>query len=203
MGQITVSAFDLDQPPFSRWKGQAEFWKTLREKLGVALSKTQGGPRGYQFGGRTDVDDLAGQLRNNLELFPDVSNISFGWVALFIFLYILVVGPLDYFFLKKVVKRLELTWVTFPAVVIVVSTVSYFTAYALKGNDLLINKTDLVDIDLDGKTAYGHTWFTLFSPRIQHYTIGIEPAAPVWCATPADEKKAAEVTLSWMGRPDS
>jgi hypothetical protein len=210
MGQVTIMAFDLDQPPLSRWiaAGQSEFWKKFRKEMGVSLTKGSQanqfggvGPRGYGRGA-TD-DDLAGQLRNELERFPDVSNISFGWVALFIFLYILVVGPLDYFFLKKVVKRLELTWITFPAVVVAVSTVSYFTAYYLKGNDLLINKTDLVDIDVNGKTAYGHTWFTLFSPRIQHYTIGIEPAAPVWSAAPPDDKKASAVTLSWLGRPDT
>ncbi len=202
MGQVIVTAFDLDQLPFSRWPGQGKFWEKLRKDLGVLLVRGQTGPMrgGFRPGNAVDGDDLASQLRYNLELFPDVSNISFGWVALFIFIYILVVGPLDYFFLKKVVKRLELTWITFPTVVIVVSTVSYFTAYALKGNDLLINKTDLVDIDVAGKTAYGHTWFTLFSPRIQHYTIGIEPGAPTWCTA---DKQPGDVNLSWMGRPDS
>jgi hypothetical protein len=93
--------------------------------------------------------------------------------------------------------------------VLVVSVVSYFTAYALKGNDLLINKADLVDIDVgvdpEGRpvwTSYGQTWFTLFSPRIQHYTIGLEPAAPNWGREPNEEDKASTVLLSWMGRPD-
>src|SRR5205823_1786103 len=139
---------------------------------GNGLSARQQDERFNRFGGQPRTD-LAGDLRNNLEQFENVSNISFGWVALFIFIYILVVGPLDYFFLKKVVKRLELTWITFPTVVLVVSAVAYFTAYALKGNDLRINKLDLVDIvgELDekgahseGTRAYGSTWFTLFSP---------------------------------------
>ena len=43
--------------------------------------------------------------------------IPFGWVAFFIFLYILLIGPGDYFFLKKVLKRMELTWITFPTIV--------------------------------------------------------------------------------------
>ena len=90
--------------------------------------------------------------------------ISFGWVALFILIYIIIVGPLDYYFLKRVVKRLELTWITFPTVVITISVASYFIAYYLKGNDQLINKVDLVDIDLQTRQVYGHTWFTIFSP---------------------------------------
>ena len=38
---------------------------------------------------------------------------------------------------------------------------------------------DVVDIDLRTRRAeaVGHTWFSLFSPRIQHYTIGVEPRA--------------------------
>src|SRR5205085_6149013 len=114
------------------------------------------------------VEDLASQLQHNLENFPDVPVVSFGWVALFILIYIIIVGPLDYFFLKKVVKRLELTWITFPAVVIVISAVAYFAAYYLKGKDLRINKIDVVDVDLRGGNVYGNTWFTLFSPRIQN-----------------------------------
>jgi hypothetical protein len=46
---------------------------------------------------------------------------------------------------------------------------------------LRINKIDLVEIDLHGPgQVYGQSWFTLFSPRIQNYTIGLEPVAPEW-----------------------
>jgi hypothetical protein len=126
--------------------------------------------------------------------------ISFGWVALFILVYIIIVGPLDYFFLKKVVKRLELTWITFPAVVIVISAVAYFAAYYLKGKDLRINKVDVVDVDLRGGNVYGSTWFTLFSPRIQNYTIGVQPGNG-WGPEENDPKKFSPF-VSWMGRPE-
>lgn len=200
LGQVTLIAFDLDEPPFTRWGGQPEFWKKLQSEIGVSLTAETSDHWNYDY-----QPDLSGLLRAKSEEFPNVSNVSFGWVALFIFVYILVVGPLDYFFLKKVVKRLEWTWITFPTVVLVVSIAAYFTAYALKGNDLRINKTDLVNIDLEGRTVYGNTWFTLFSPRLQHYTIGIEPAAPQWAAEESDDPqkaKASSVVLSWMGRAD-
>src|SRR5262249_53968617 len=120
-----------------------------------------------------------------LEKFREVPVISFGWVALFILFYVLLVGPLDYFVLKKVFKRLELTWVTFPATVLLVSVLAYATAYALKGDELRVNKVDLVEVDLPGPhQVYGHTWFTLFSPRAQSYTLGLEPAAAGWASAP-------------------
>jgi hypothetical protein len=204
LGQVTLITFDLDQRAFVEWESQPQFWTRLFRETGLRLPQSSGGdkPNAYVYGRSERPSDLAGELQRHLEEFKDVSVISFGWVALFIVIYIIVVGPLDYFFLKKVVKRLELTWITFPSVVVVVSAVAYFGAYALKGNDLKINKVDLIDVDLTNQQIQGTTWFTLFSPRIQLYTVGVEPAAPLWTAEPGSGKKAASVVLSWMGHPE-
>jgi hypothetical protein len=203
-GRILVLAFDVDQPPFTFWKGQAKFWNTLRQNLeppGIDNLKSTPnyGFRGYGY----QSNELASRLQESLEAFPDVPVISFGWVALFILVYILIVGPLDYFFLKKVIKRLELTWITFPTVVILISTIAYFAAYYLKGNDLRINKVDVVDIDLQQPHAYGTTWFTLFSPRIQNYTVGVEPNTPTWGKETSGDRTSFSPLVGWMGRPES
>jgi hypothetical protein len=207
MGQVTLIAFDLDTQPFTSWTGQSQFWEKLLTEThhlphdpGKRNRNNQNNPWGMEMS-----EEVAARLQNSLEQFEDVPMISFGWVALFILIYIVVVGPLDYFFLKKVVKRLELTWITFPAVVLVVSAVAYFAAYAIKGNDLRINKVDLVDIDLlEGPSkarTYGQTWFTLFSPRIQLYTIGIEPSAPDWSVPAAEGRQNPSTLVSWLARP--
>jgi hypothetical protein len=203
LGRVIVCAFDLDQLPFTAWKGQTAFWEQMKRAnepatVGDGPLQNQGFRAG--FGMSNDNNELAAKLVKSLENFPDVPVISFGWVALFILVYILIVGPLDYFFLKKVVKRLELTWITFPAVVIVISAIAYFAAYYLKGKDLRINKVDVVDVDLHDNAAYGNTWFTLFSPRIQNYTIGVEPGTG-WGAEETDPKKFSPF-VSWMGPPD-
>jgi hypothetical protein len=203
LGQVTLVTLDLEQVPFKEGDKASEtaFWKNFREDLGgeraVVNQNEQFGIAGPGWG--TVSNDLATKLQQNLEYFEDIPVIGFGWVALFILLYILVVGPLDYFFLKKVVKRLELTWITFPAVVIFISVVAYFVAYWIKGDKLKMNKVDVVDIDLHNEQVYGNTWFTLFSPRIEHYTIGIEPA-PDW---PPGGAKDYSPVVSWMDRPET
>src|SRR5262249_50636461 len=203
LGQLTLLGFDLDLPPFASWDGQAEFWKTLLQQLARSTEKRTGPGNINWRNRRPDLEydpDLAGELQTNLEQMPEIPVISFGWVALFIFIYILVVGPLDYFFLKKVVGGWELPWIPSPAVVLVVSAAAYFTAYKLKGNDQKINKIDVVDFDLGGGQVYGSTWFSIFSPRIQHYTIGVEPVSPGWSAI--TDQAQTPATISWMGRPD-
>ncbi len=203
LGRVIVTAFDLNEPPFTTWRdGREAFWTRIKDLVEPANldQAANNDPWGGRGGFNQNSPELTGKLVKSLENFPDVPVISFGWVALFILIYILIVGPLDYFFLKKVVKRLELTWITFPAVVIVISAVAYFAAYYLKGNDLRINKVDVVDVDLRGGHVYGSTWFTLFSPRIQNYTIGVEPATG-WGPEETDPKKFSPL-VGWMGRPE-
>ena len=203
MGKVTVIGFDLDRPPFTSWneKGQNEFWKRALAETAPSVQIDAKLPnRGAGGFSGQEMSDLGTSLQTNIEEFSDMPVISFGWVALFILIYILIVGPLDYFFLKKVVKRLELTWITFPTVVITISVVAYFTAYWLKGNDQRINKVDLLDVDLHTQHVYGTTWFSIFSPRIQNYIVGLQPAEALSGPKPATPPSVA---LSWMGRPES
>ncbi len=199
MGQVLLVTTDLEQMPFNeRDKSREEFWSRLHTELAAEKQPAQQMPNlGAPFG--MGAADVAQRLQENLEHFDDIPVIGFGWVALFILLYIVVVGPLDYLFLKKVVKRLELTWITFPAVVLIISVAAYFTAYWIKGDKLKINKVDVVDIDLFTEQAYGHTWFTIFSPRIDHYTIGIEPTSG-WAPGGASNLPPL---VSWMDRPET
>lgn len=178
LGRVLLVAFDLDSREFLTWDGQGAFWKKLQEEIAPHVLAGDGNRADGAF---TEGGELAVDLKRQLESFQEVPVITFGWVALLILFYIVLIGPFDYLILKKVFKRLELTWITFPALVLLVSVAAYATAYYVKGDDLRINKIDLVDIDLHGSgQVYGHSWFTLFSPRIQNYTIGLEPAAPAW-----------------------
>ena len=86
-------------------------------------------------------DDLSGQLRSALDQFAGVKLVPFWFVALLIVLYIVCIGPLDYLFVKRVLKRMELTWVTFPAIVLLFSLGAYVLAYQLKGDQLHLNRS--------------------------------------------------------------
>lgn len=206
-GQVTLLAFDIDRQPFSAWEGRALFLKAMVSKLAPRIPQIvesdAAGPN------QPAARDLATQLQTTLDQF-DVAIIYFGWVAMLILAYILLVGPIDYFLLGRALKRLQWTWITFPLVVLAVSVLVYFAVYDIKGEELKINQVDLVDFDLrtelDAKLrtarahAYGNTWFTLLSPKIKHYAIGVEPGVvPGWIA--GRENGLASV-VSWLGRPE-
>ncbi len=208
-GRVTLITLDVDQKPFSDWHDRSLFWTKALDLRRPSVDPTGAGPG--MPGRYYYVSDLSSQLRAALEQFGGVKLIPFGWVAFFIFLYILLIGPGDYFFLKKVLKRMELTWITFPTIVLTVSLVAYYAAYVLKGNDLLVNKVDLVDIDQEAGVARGNTWISLFSPQNRDYTIHAIPtplhtddsttAAGSGSETPR-APAGTDVVMSWFSAPE-
>ena len=139
---------------FRDWEGKREFWfELLRFGPPVKDQASGAGMRGFSFSGASDAATF---LHGRLEYFPEVTIVDFKWVALLIFGYILLIGPVDYFFLKRVVGRLEWTWVTFPTMVLVVSVSAYFAAYWLKGDELRVNRIEVVDVDQDSSTLRGN-----------------------------------------------
>mgnify|MGYP002780410096 CR=1 FL=1 len=187
LGRVTLVTFDLDRSPFTELPEKAMFWDYLLRDAGADKASTGSGKQtnyANSFNQNTE-DEFVTALRNHVDTFDGVPVISFGWVALFIALYTLLIGPVEYLILKKVVGRLELTWISFPVIVVSVSAAAYFTAYAIKGNDLKINKVDVVDVDPASGRVYGRTWFTIFSPRIDSYTVGVEPRE-AWAGKPGE-----------------
>lgn len=189
LGRITMAALDLDRSPFLDLPPdqKASFWDWLIREADAERASVNPdpsvSPTGSAFHAHGE-DGFATALKDYVDDFQEVPVISFGWVAVLIALYTLLIGPVEYLFLKKIVGRLELTWITFPFIVISVSAAAYFTAYAIKGDELRINKVDLVDVDPASGRVYGRTWFTIFSPRIDSYTIGVTPR-PEWVGSPA------------------
>ena len=215
-GRVTLIGLDVDQKLFSNWPDRGLFWARA---IDLRRERTDDSGTGAAIGGtgrfyRSGVTDLSSQLRIGLEQFPGVKLIPFGWVAFFIFLYILLIGPVDYFFLKKVLKRMELTWVTFPTMVVAVSLLAYFAAYRLKGNDLLVNKVDVIDVDQPAGQLRGRTLLSIFSPQNRDYNIGFVPVSPTvegevallaassTAAQPARPPVGTELLTTWFSVPE-
>ena len=112
-GRVTVVALDVDQSPFSTWPDRGLFWVKALDLHPAPSTAGQSQARFTQ----ASVNDLSGRLREALEQFPGVKLVPFGWVAFFIFLYILLIGPGDYFFPPQGRQADGATWITFPAIV--------------------------------------------------------------------------------------
>jgi hypothetical protein len=109
-GLVTFVAFDPSRPPFSKSIRSKAFWQWLL-KLGPPPPPehvdTEKPPAVI---GSLGISQYAGR-------FPDIAAPEIGGLFLLIILYLVVVGPLDYLLLRWL-RRLEFTWFTFPAYVV-------------------------------------------------------------------------------------
>ncbi|MBX9582204.1 MAG: hypothetical protein K2X87_18010 [Gemmataceae bacterium] len=184
LGKVTVIGFDLDRPPFTAYAGRADFWDWVLREGGAnrasvgnearPLAASASGPAGEE-------DEVAAAVRAHLDTFAGVPVISFGAVAALIVLYALLIAPVEYLFLRRVLRRPAWTWVTLPLTVLAVAAAAYVTAVRAKGTDLRVNKVDVVDVlpaaEPGRGRVYGTTWFTLFGPRSEAFDVSVNPAA--------------------------
>jgi hypothetical protein len=170
-GQVALIAADLDQPPFAQWQDRGFLMGKLLGYPARPLDEDEEGTALMHYG----YTDLAGQMRSALDQFPSVWVVPFSVVVGLVVLYVLAIGPGDYFLLRKVVGRMHLTWVTFPLIVVAFSVTAYVLAHRFKGDRILLNQVDLVDVDAESGRVRGTAWVNVFSPRTRRYDLAFQP----------------------------
>jgi hypothetical protein len=162
-GQITVLLFSPEREPLRSWKNLPTFWAKLVGVPGewyVSNDFTQHGGWGS--------DGIFGALIDTKQ----VHKLPIGWLLLLLLVYLVVIGPLDHYWLKKI-GRPMLTWVTFPCYVVTFSLVIYFLGYKLRAGESEWNELHVVDILQRGPGAElrGRTYASVYSPSNQKYPL--------------------------------
>lgn len=191
-GEVTFVAFDLDAPAIAGWKGRGALVRRLLE-LEVANADDKA-PRPF---GRYGGVDLVSRLLERLDnAFAGIRTAPFLLIVGLVLLYLLLIGPGDYFFVKRVLGRVEATWVTFPLIVLGTSVAAYAGAYWLKGDRLRVNQVEVVDIDTTTGRARGLLLTHLFSPRAERYDLTLNPRDVAGRPIAPDAASTA-----WLGKP--
>lgn len=200
-GDITYVALDLELPPLKDWPERPRLLARLlhgrSEREESTFGDEQGGGKVTHLG----FEDLSGQLRAALDQFPGVTLVQFSWIAMLIVFYIVLVGPIDFFGLRRL-GRLQWTWVTFPVAVLLFCGVAIWLSQRWKGSRMQLNQVDIVDIDLASQVVRGTTWANIYSPgsAILGVTAAARPSWPVPASSGTGEEQS-EVLVSWQGLP--
>ncbi len=120
--------------------------------------------------------------------------VPFFFVASLAAVYILLIGPGDYFFLRRMRRGMGWTWITFPAVVALFVAACPWASTWLKRDVTRVNQIDLIDIAADGTTR-GTSWFSAFSPRAETFDLSLRPSLPNGGAP-----REATASLAWFGK---
>lgn len=196
-GQVVLVAIDLDVFPFSRegdkagWASTPVLLEKLEEELMGQVPKMSSD---QQASGNLGYGDLSGQFQTALDRFPDVSLVPFSALVALIVGYGLLVTVADYFFLRKVVKRMHWTWLTFPLIAILFCALAVYFLRSLRSSECKARQVELVDIDVAGKHVRGRTWLHLYSPATSAYQVSF--ARNDW-----RELTGVHSAVCWHGMP--
>lgn len=193
-GEVAFAAVDLSRPPLADWAGRRLFVKRLLRGK-AAANRNEDDEAATPPPTHLGLIDLSGQLRAALDQFHGVELAPFWLVAALAGVYIVLAGPADYFFLRALGRRMALTWITFPLLVVLFCGGAYWAAHRLKSERLIVNQVDLVDVDVVSQKVRGTTWFNLFSPITTTYDLSLSPHST------GDEDALRQVWLSWQGLP--
>ncbi len=162
-GQVTVLLFSPEREPARSWKNLPTFWARLAQVPGdwyVSSDFNQAASR--------SSDGIFGAMIDTRQ----VHKLPIEWLLLLLVVYLVVIGPLDQYWLKRI-GRPMLTWITFPCYVVLFSLVIYFIGYKLRAGESEWNELHLVDVLLNGERAElrGRTYASVYSPSNQRYPL--------------------------------
>ncbi len=162
-GTIHFVALDLAGAPFNGWPGSQAFWETI-------IGPGGGYPENMPF-------DVSPNQYRASSLFYALSNIpsldlpSIKGILVILGLYILFIGPVNFFILRWK-RKLHLAWITIPALTALFTAGSFGIGYTMRGNDLVLNKIALVQVGSSGDASVT-SYMGLFSPRQQNYEVKV------------------------------
>lgn len=203
-GTVTAIALDINASPFVQDAGERSTlaWDALPNlcrwlaELPAVPKLEEGSKRPQSDLNPTGVSDLQTQLVNTLDRFPEVTRPSYWIVLGATLLFLVIVGPLDYLLVHRLLKRPHWTWFTLPVWIGLATLVGLSAADQTGGTRELTRQLDLVTWDARSGEGFADSWFTIYSPKHHHYEVECQPGSMV-------SAQDASTQIRWAGRPEA
>lgn len=192
LGEVVTLAFDLDGELLATWPGR----KTLLERLRSEPVASR--PVKLDSSGqiRRSSRELAVAMRGGLGAAIDGVGVTpFLAIVAATLVYLLIIGPGDYFLVKRVLRRVGFTWVSYPLVVAAASAAVIGYGATQRGDQVTVNQIELVDVDVATGATHGALWAEFYSPTSERHSIAIETRGLT------DGVLNSDARLGWFGAP--
>lgn len=121
-------------------------------------------------------------------------------VLLFFALYVIAVGPLNFFVLRKL-RRLSWAWLTVPAIVVAFTLLGLLSGFRPRGNVPYVHRLSVALGDMQTSHARLFSIFGFFAPRNQQIKAEAGRALVQMIAAPRDADEPGPVTTFVVGNP--
>ncbi len=162
-GQLTVLTFSPELEPFVSWTNRQYFWAKMMGLPPEWLASEE-----YQQRGGYSIDGVFGAMIDSKQ----VRKLPIAWLLVLLVGYLVVIGPLDRYWLNKI-NRQMLTWITFPIYVALFSGLIYVIGYKLRAGESEWNELHVVDVIPFGEQAElrGRSYASIYSPVNARYAL--------------------------------
>ncbi|MCF0235024.1 MAG: hypothetical protein HUK22_08645, partial [Thermoguttaceae bacterium] len=172
LGTIVYFAADLSTPPFSNWSGRGRLWLKIlgfdAEAANVKTTTPGCVKRGF--------NDISGQMRGVMDKFEGVRVAPFSIVLVAIFVFLMAIGPLDWYLAKKVFKKPAFAWLTFPVYVVVFCAAVVFVLRRTRPDETIVNVAEVLDVDAESGVIRDTAWIGVYSPESRGIDVAFRPA---------------------------
>lgn len=151
-GRVVLMTVDPARAPLLDWGGMDLFWRKL---LGIKPDKTA------LVDNATKLRRARGDLLAKALRVSGITPMPFGRVFLLLCVYLAVIGPLDYYVLKRL-GHLEWTWFTLPCWVMLFSVVVYLVSRRGRDEQALLHEFSVCDVAPDRVSLW--TWSAVCRP---------------------------------------
>jgi len=163
-GMVLFSAFDFNS--LRGWPGEGALWSQLLPRQSTLIPGAGATLHQFNF------------LDRGVLNLPALNLPATSTILVFLLVYIVVLGPLNYMLLRRV-RRLELAWLTIPLIVLSFAAGLYVVGRVVRGGQPQFNQVAVVQ-GVEGQSRGGATSFIgLFSPSRATYTLTFPPATLV------------------------
>jgi len=180
-GRLSFCALNLESDRLVKWPSHSALVEKIiatndKSKPQQARSESKRPTAGLTHSGYTD---LLGQLRVPLDDFSTVRFLPFTLIA---------------FFLKNVLKKMELTWITFPLLALLFCGLAFAISFATRPSELQVNQMEIIDFDLVDGASRGTAWVNLYAPTGEKVDVAIESETSFGL-------NISQQVVSWQGLP--
>lgn len=160
MGKIDFLAFNAELNPFTRWEPNAHLWNFIIG-AGPARVRKFSIHRGRIY-----------RVREIINAIPGLELPSTLYILAFMFVYTLLIGPLNYLVLRKLDRR-DLAWATIPLLIVGFTIFAYLTGFRIRGAEAIVHRLAVVQVPEGTEVGRVHQMVGLFSPRRAYYDLWV------------------------------
>ncbi len=159
-GLVDFLAADPSLAPLARWDGLNELWR----KLLLTRSPQPSWRNNFTQStwGAEAVANLPG-----VDLLPPLQTL-----CLFLALYIILIGPLNYVLLARL-RRPGWGWLTIPLVIVSFTLIAWTVGFNLRGAEVIVSRLTVVESTADRDDARLRQVIGLLSPRRATYSLSL------------------------------